>query len=128
MKPDTTRTGQWGEDIAAGYLKANGYTVLTRNYHSTEGEIDIVAIDQRATRTCLVFVEVKTRTNLRHGYPEESVSRQKWNRLQAAIQDYLGSHPDMDMEWCVDVIAIVGKPDGESPQIQHYQSVVMADE
>lgn len=128
MGADTSKTGQWGEDIAAGYLKDNGYSVLTRNFHTPEGEIDIVALKQITTESCLVFVEVKTRTSPKYGYPEEAVSRKKWNHLQAAIQYYLASHPDINLEWCVDVIAILGHQDQEHPQIQHFQNVVMADE
>lgn len=128
MSVDTSKTGQWGEDIAAEYLKNNGYIVLTRNFHTPMGEIDIVALKQIANVSCLVFVEVKTRTSQKYGYPEEAVSRKKWNHLQTAIQYYLESHPDISVEWYVDVIAILGHPDQENPQIQHYQNVVMADE
>ena len=128
MSADTSKTGQWGEDIAAGYLKNNGYTILNRNFHTSMSEIDIVALKQIANVSCLVFVEVKTRTSQKHGYPEEAVSRKKWNHLQTAIQYYLESHPDVNVEWYVDVIAILGHPDQENPQIQHFQNVVMADE
>jgi len=128
MSADTSKTGQWGEDIAAEYLKNNGYAVLTRNFHTPTGEIDIVALKQITHVSCLVFVEVKTRTSQKHGYPEEAVSRKKWNHLQTAIQYYLESHPDVNVEWYVDVIAILGHPDQENPQIQHFQNVVMADE
>lgn len=128
MSADTAKTGQWGEDIAAGYLKDHGYTVLTRNFHTPMGEIDIVALKQIANLSCLVFVEVKTRTSQKYGYPEEAVSRKKWNHLQTAIQYYLESHPELNLEWCVDVIAILGDPAQENPQIQHFQNVVMADE
>lgn len=122
------KLGQWGEGIAAEYLEQVGYTVLDRNYHTPVGEIDIVAVNEIAKYPGLVFVEVKTRTSKRHGYPEESVGKKKWDHLQAAIQYYLEAHPDINLEWCVDVIAIVGHPDQKSPQIQHYKNVVMADE
>jgi putative endonuclease len=73
----------------------------------------------------LIFVEVKTRTSTRHGYPEEAVSRKKWDHLQAAIQCYLCDHPGSVLDWCVDVIAIIGHPQQDNPQIQHFKSVVM---
>ena len=128
MCADISKTGQWGENIAAEYLKNNGYTVLTRNFHTPEGEIDIVALNLNANVPYLVFAEVKTRTSPKYGYPEEAVSRKKWNHLQAAIQYYLESHLDSNVEWCVDVIAIMGHPDRGDPHIQHFQNVVMADE
>jgi putative endonuclease len=128
MSADTIQIGQWGEGIAAEYLEKNGYSILTRNFHTPTGEIDIVAFNPDTRLSCLVFVEVKTRTSQKHGYPEEGVSKKKWDHLQTAIQCYLESHPDMHVEWRVDVIAIVGHPDQENPQIQHFENVVMADE
>src|SRR3954470_19033064 len=50
---DRRSVGQRGEDIAAEYLRKNGYRVLQRNVRSRYGEIDIVA----AFGDCLVFVE-----------------------------------------------------------------------
>ncbi|MBE3067949.1 MAG: YraN family protein, partial [Chloroflexi bacterium] len=31
--------GRWGEDTAAEYLAANGYTILERNVRTAHGEI-----------------------------------------------------------------------------------------
>jgi len=128
MSTDTCRIGEWGEDIAAEYLKKNGYTILTRNYHTSQGEIDIVAVSPKTRLSCLVFVEVKTRTSTKYGYPEEAVTQKKWDHMQSAIQCYFESHPDNQLDWCVDVIAILGYPEQGSPQIQHYENVVMIDE
>ena len=128
MITDSNKVGQWGERIAAEYLERTGYTILTRNYHTPTGEIDLVAVNPDTRVAGLIFVEVKTRTSHKHGYPEEGVNKKKWDRLQAAIQSYLASHPDASDEWCVDVIAIVGQPDRKDPRIQHFENVVMADE
>ena len=128
MSADTLDIGKWGEGVAAEYLERIGYTVLTRNYHSLQGEIDIVAINEAASFSRLVFVEVKTRTSQKHGYPEEAITRNKWDHLQAAIQHYLEFHSDINLDWCVDVIAVVGQPNQNNPQIQHYENVVTIDE
>ena len=128
MKTDTSRIGEWGEGIAAEYLEKNGYTILTRNYHTSQGEIDIIVVSPEIRLSCLVFVEVKTRTSNLYGYPEEAVTRKKWNHLQSAIQSYFEKHPDKPFDWCVDVIAVLGHPDQGIPQIQHYENVVMIDE
>jgi putative endonuclease len=48
-----------GEAQAAGYLRQQGYTIIAQNWRAGRcGEIDIVASDPKS---CLVFVEVKTR-------------------------------------------------------------------
>jgi len=128
MKTDPSSIGQWGEGIAAKYLENTGYTILARNYHTSQGELDIVAVAPGARLFCLVFVEVKTRTSQKHGYPEEAVGRKKWHHLQAAIQSYLESHPDQTSDYCLDVIAVLGHPHQGDPQIEHFENVVMSDE
>jgi len=53
--------GVWGEDVAAEFLRRNGYEIVARNERPVEAderlEIDIVAFDRRSD--AMVFVEVK---------------------------------------------------------------------
>src|SRR5947207_7745195 len=49
--------GMAGEDAAAQMLAALGYEVISRNFRTGYGELDIVALD----RDCLVFCEVRAR-------------------------------------------------------------------
>ena len=49
-----------GEDLAAEFLIKKGYKILERNFEASQGEIDIIAKDNKE----LVFVEVKTRTDM----------------------------------------------------------------
>lgn len=69
------KIGKAGENIACKYLKEKNYKIFCRNYKSRYGEIDIIAKD--FTSNELVFVEVKTRSNLKYGKPGESVNRIK---------------------------------------------------
>jgi putative endonuclease len=48
--------GREGEDRAAAALEAQGMEIITRNFRSRSGEIDIIARE----KDTLVFVEVKT--------------------------------------------------------------------
>ena len=57
--------GRRGEELAAGYLEAQGMRIVDRNWRCSEGEIDIVALDGDA----LVIAEVKTRKSLAYGHP-----------------------------------------------------------
>lgn len=59
-----------GEDIAVKYLEKNGYVVLKRNFYCRQGEIDIVAKQDNE----IVFVEVKTRTNVNYGVPSDAIN------------------------------------------------------
>ena len=66
--------GRRGEDLAAGYLEAQGMRIVDRNWRCSEGEIDIVALDGDA----LVIAEVKTRKSLAYGHPFEAVEWTNW--------------------------------------------------
>ena len=55
--------GLLGEKLAAQYLQAHGYEILASRYRTRYGEADLVARIQDT----LVFVEVKARTNTKHG-------------------------------------------------------------
>src|SRR3990167_6959320 len=69
-------TGRLGENMAAEYLRTNGYHILRRNYHVRGGEIDIIAKQNQT----LVFIEVKTRRQNAGGYPEEAGTPKKLKR------------------------------------------------
>jgi len=49
--------GDWGEDLACDFLRRRGFEIVERNFHTTVGEIDIVA----RKGGDYYFVEVKTR-------------------------------------------------------------------
>ena len=60
--------GQVGEDFSAEYLEKQGYKIIDRNYKIRTAEIDIIAELDKT----IIFVEVKTRSNIRHGFPVEA--------------------------------------------------------
>ena len=71
-------TGILGEKLAKDFLKKRGYNIRETNYRCPEGEIDIVA----RHKDYLVFVEVRTKTSLEFGSPEESITLTKKERLK----------------------------------------------
>lgn len=62
--------GKRGEDLAANFLRKNGYRILERNFLIRGGEVDIIAQD----KDVLVFVEVKARYSHEFGLPAESIT------------------------------------------------------
>lgn len=97
---ESRRLGSDFEDKAAELLIEKGFTVVTRRFKAKKGELDLVALDGDH----LVFVEVKQR---RAGYiPEESISRQKIERLYSAAREYLIKTDQPEREFRFDVIAI----------------------
>ena len=65
MPTQRKRFGDMGEVLARRYLARQGYSIIESNYRSHYGEIDIVAKESE----CLVFVEVKSRSNRAYGSP-----------------------------------------------------------
>jgi putative endonuclease len=112
-------TGRWGETEAARFLQGKGYTILDRNIRTPHGEIDILA----ARDGMLVFVEVRTRRSHSFGYPEASVTTRKQASMLAAVDEYLGDHPEAGDTWQVDVIAVEGTP-GRLISIEHFENVL----
>ncbi len=112
--------GSWGERQAAEYLARQGYAILESNVHSPYGEIDLVAQCQGVT----VFVEVKTRTSTRFGYPEEAITPRKLEHLLASAQAYLQSHPELAGDWRIDAIAIEKSHLDQPPHIVHFENVL----
>jgi len=81
-------TGDFGERAAADYLAYRGYTVVTRNFRTRLGEIDLIMRGEKY----LLFVEVKTRRAGSMVSGEEAVGYHKQQRLRAAAEYYLAGH------------------------------------
>jgi len=97
------RLGRTGEDAAAAELSRLGFTLLARNYRCRGGEADIVATEAET----LVFVEVKTRSQLRHGLPREAVGWTKQQRLARAAEQYLHAFNVYDQPVRFDIVEVV---------------------
>lgn len=69
------KRGQNGEELACAYLVQQNYQILERNFTCKQGEIDIIAFDNKNKE--LVFVEVKSRTSSEYGLPSEAVGKIK---------------------------------------------------
>jgi putative endonuclease len=106
--------GNRGEEIAAGYLERNGYTILDRNWRWGRQEIDIIA----KKAGFLVIVEVKSRDPAGPEEPEQAVTLQKQRILTAAANAYV-RYRDIDLEVRFDVIGILYKASG--PEIRHIE-------
>lgn len=121
----TKSTGQTGENIAAEYLKKQGFGIIGRNIRQKGGEIDIICRD---TDGALVFVEVKTLSGTGDAatglMPEDHMTSAKLRRVRRTCELLLAKHPDWPRpggEWRIDLVAIdLG---GASPAIRHYRSV-----
>jgi len=88
--PDRAAAGRAAETLAARFLEARGLAIVARNYRCRRGEIDLVARDG----AMLVFVEVRLRSDARHGGAAESIDARKRARVLAAARHFLARAPD----------------------------------
>ena len=94
--------GKLGEKLAAGALKKNGYRIIETNYRCPYGEIDIVA----RKKDCLVFIEVRSKSSLSFGLPEESVTAAKKQKLISTAFEYIANHDNLPPDWRIDFVAV----------------------
>jgi putative endonuclease len=116
-------TGTLGENLANNYLIGRGFQILETNYRCKEGEIDIVAREGE----CLVFVEVRTKTNRNFGSPEESITSTKKIHLKAAANRYQETHSNLPSSWRIDVIAIELDWSGKAERIELIENAIEGD-
>lgn len=107
--------GNYGEDLAVKYLKKKKFKIISRNYQTKLGEIDIIAVKNKET----VFVEVKTRTQKLYGTGAEAVDYFKQQRIIKTSMLYLGEKYSL-VPIRYDVIEIY--LDGEEFEINHIEN------
>ena len=109
--------GKYGEDIAAKYLISLGYTIITRNYLTKKGEIDIIAKDKKE----IVFVEVKTRLSKKFGEPCEAVTDYKIKHFVEAAKYYVYYNKLYNSDLRFDVIEVFKS---ENNRINHFKQII----
>jgi putative endonuclease len=96
--------GKLGEELAAEYLQ--------KNWVFQKAEIDILAQKDNV----LAVVEVKTRSSIDFGLPQDFVKPNKIQLLVKAVNGYVNEN-DLDLEVRFDIIAISKK--GQEFVIEH---------
>ncbi len=118
----SAQLGSRGEELAAKFLQAQGYRILEAKVRMRWGEIDLVAW---AGKT-LCFIEVKTRSSLRFGFPEEAVGFKKQWRLARLAQGYLKRRRLGSPPLRFDVVSLLLAPDGSAERIRLIQGAFEA--
>jgi putative endonuclease len=111
--PKRDALGDRGENVAARYLRNQGFKIIVRNFRCELGEIDIIAREGKT----LVFVEVKTRA-YDDPTPEEQVNLAKQAAITRVAKLYLSRYGVPQPPARFDVVAIVW-PTGQPPIIRH---------
>ena len=98
---DHNELGTLGEELAVEFLEKNGYKILETNWTFQKAEVDIIATKDYV----LAVIEVKTRSSIEFGLPQDFVKPKKIQLLVKAINEYVISN-DLDLEVRFDIIAI----------------------
>ena len=93
--------GKLGEELAVDFLKKEGYTILATNWIFQKAEIDILAQKE----DILAVVEVKTRSSIEFGLPQDFVKQKKIQLLVKAVDAYVTLN-EIDVNVRFDIIAI----------------------
>jgi putative endonuclease len=109
--------------MAQHFLERQGYRFITRNWHCTSGELDLIMLDGEE----LVFVEVKTRRGEASGRAGEAVSPSKSLKLLASAEWYISEHPEhQERVWRCDLVAITVFAHPHPPRITHHVNAIVA--
>jgi putative endonuclease len=98
---DHNELGKQGEEQAVDFLQKNGYEILETNWIFHKAEIDIIA---RKDET-LAIIEVKTRSSIDFGLPQDFVKPKKIQLLVKAVNEYVNQN-QLDVSVRFDIIAI----------------------
>lgn len=93
--------GKLGEELAVDFLEKNGYEILETNWTFQKAEVDIIALKAEV----LAVVEVKTRSSIDFGLPQDFVKPKKIQLLVKAINEYVTQN-DLDVDVRFDIVAI----------------------
>ena len=112
--------GKLGEKAARKFLKKRGYRIREVGFRCPRGEIDIIA----QQKDYLVFVEVRTKSNLDFGTPEESITQSKKKKLVALALTYTSTHQNLPSLWRIDVVAIELDDKGQPTRIELIENAI----
>ncbi len=117
---DRQEVGKLGEKAAQKFLKKRGYKIRETGFRCRHGEIDIVA----QQKDCLVFVEVRTKSNLDFGSPEESLTQGKKDKLIASGLSYITTHQNLPAQWRIDMVAVELDENGKTKRIELIENAI----
>jgi len=115
--------GKLGEKAAQKFLKKRGYRIHEVSFRCPHGEIDIIA----QQKDYLVFVEVRTKSSLDFGTPEESITQSKKKKLIASALTYVNTHQNLPSLWRIDVVAIELDDKGQTKRIELIENAIEQD-
>jgi putative endonuclease len=123
------KLGDKGEKVAANYLLAQGYRLVSANFSNDKGyrwgEIDLIVKNKRQQ---IIFVEVKTRQNNKSEnndniLPEENITSQKIRKIEKAANIFLKENDLTGFSWRIDAVTIIFNNISRKIAIKHIKYI-----
>lgn len=106
--------GKQAEDIAASYIEKQNINIITRNFHSRFGEIDLIGLDMGLhmglNKEILTFIEIRYRKDEQFLSAIETIDQNKCKKIIKTSEVFLSKHKKYQSYFCrFDVVTITGK-------------------
>ena len=115
---DSASVGKLGENIAQEYLKKKGCDIISRNYRTKYGEIDLIV----RKNNILIFVEVRSKTGEQFGTPEDTINKIKMSKIKRNAMAYISRKKWQD-QYRIDAICIILNQDSSIKRLDHYENI-----
>ncbi|MDO9087845.1 MAG: YraN family protein [Anaerolineaceae bacterium] len=119
-KMNRQELARWGEGKAKSFLEKSGIRIIHQNFRTKNGEIDLIGLD----KDDLIFFEVKARSSKEFGYPEDAVNFPKIEKIEVVANEFIDDFPTKNVNWRIDVVAIIRNPYNEYYDIKWFKDVV----
>lgn len=96
--------GKKGEQLACDLLIKRGYKIVARNYRFDKAEIDIIARKE----AILAIIEVKSRSTIDYGNPQDFITKKKIQLLVKAANHYVIEN-ELNVEVRFDIVSVIKK-------------------
>jgi putative endonuclease len=101
--------GNEAEKVALNYLLQQGLRLISKNYQTKFGEIDLIMQDDKS----IVFIEVRFRKNNAFGGAIESITTSKQHKIAKVAEQFLQQYGNQACRF--DAIVM------DKPDVQHIQ-------
>lgn len=120
---DKIKLGKLGECYAEQFLLTQNYKIIAKNFYSRFGEIDLITFDYPNRQ--IAFIEVKTRTSITFGLPQDAVTMRKKSKLLKTALYFLGlKWPGISISWRIDLIAVQLDEQNCLREITHFKNIL----
>jgi len=128
---DTKTKGNIGENVACKFLIGKGFKIIARNYMKKWGEIDIIAIKDKADQEIVHFFEVKSvtfdpaRSSTAHK-AEDNVHGFKVRQIRRMVETFFAeTNRGLDAEFYFHVLCVYLDMDRRTARVKWIKNVIL---